>query len=112
VTAFGNERRQVELVKMRAMPVHGGRHDMVLETGGLRVFPRLMPAPRAADARSERHSTGVASLDSLLGATGVTITDEEVALISPLAYAHVIPNGTYFFDHGRAEEAAVQDTKY
>ena len=25
---------------------------------------------------------------------------------------HVIPNGTYFFDHGRAEEAAVQDTKY
>ena len=31
-----------------------------------------------------------------LRATGVTITDEEVALISPLAYAHVIPNGTYF----------------
>jgi circadian clock protein KaiC len=67
VTAFGNERRQVELVKIRAMPVHGGRHDMVIETGGLRVFPRLMPAPRAADARDERHSTGVAPLDSLLG---------------------------------------------
>jgi len=33
-----------------------------------------------------------------LRATGVTITDEAVALISPLAYAHVIPNGTYFFD--------------
>ena len=33
-----------------------------------------------------------------LRATGVTITDEEVAFISPLAYAHVIPNGTYFFD--------------
>ncbi len=29
-----------------------------------------------------------------LRATGVTITDEEVALISPLAYAHVIPNGS------------------
>jgi hypothetical protein len=27
----------------------------------------------------------------------MTITDEAVALISPLAYAHVIPNGMYFF---------------
>jgi hypothetical protein len=31
-----------------------------------------------------------------LRATGVTITDEDIALVSPLAYAHVIPNGTYF----------------
>ena len=43
-----------------------------------------------------------------LRATGVTITDEEVALISPLAYAHVIPNGTYFFDRGGEEEASAQ----
>jgi circadian clock protein KaiC len=52
---------------MRAMPVRGGRHDMVIETGGLRVFPRLMPAPPAADARGDVHSTGVAPLDALLG---------------------------------------------
>jgi len=31
-----------------------------------------------------------------LRAQGETITDEEVARISPLAFAHVIPNGTYF----------------
>ena len=43
-----------------------------------------------------------------LRATGVSITDEEVALISPLAYAHVIPNGTYFFDQGREEETSAQ----
>ena len=43
-----------------------------------------------------------------LRATGVTMTDEEVALISPLAYAHVIPNGTYFFDRGGEEEASAQ----
>ena len=36
-----------------------------------------------------------------LRATGVTITDEEVAFISPLAYAHVIPNGTYVFNRVR-----------
>jgi hypothetical protein len=44
-------------------------------------------------------------------ATGVTITDEEVSFISPLAYAHVIPNGTYFFDRGGEEEAPEQYPK-
>jgi hypothetical protein len=31
-----------------------------------------------------------------LRADGETITDEELARVSPLAFAHVIPNGTYF----------------
>ncbi len=43
-----------------------------------------------------------------LRATGATIPDEEVAMISPLAYAHVIPNGTYFFDRVGEEEASAQ----
>ena len=46
-----------------------------------------------------------------LRATGVTITDEEVALISALAYAHIIPNGTYFFDHvGEADTSTPGST--
>jgi hypothetical protein len=31
-----------------------------------------------------------------LRATGETIADEDVARMSPAAFAHVIPNGTYF----------------
>jgi hypothetical protein len=31
-----------------------------------------------------------------LRATGETIADEDVARLSPAAFAHVIPNGTYF----------------
>jgi TnpA family transposase len=46
-----------------------------------------------------------------LRATGVMITDEEVALISPLAYAHVIPNGTYFFDRVGEGEAVSTEQK-
>ena len=31
-----------------------------------------------------------------LRASGETITEDELARLSPLAFAHVIPNGTYF----------------
>ena len=31
-----------------------------------------------------------------LRASGQTITDEDLACVSPLACSHVIPNGTYF----------------
>jgi circadian clock protein KaiC len=40
---------------------------MVLTTGGIRVFPRLVLAARDTDAPSVLHSTGLASLDALLG---------------------------------------------
>jgi Tn3 transposase DDE domain len=30
-----------------------------------------------------------------------SVPDENLARISPLAYAHVIPNGTYVFDRSR-----------
>ena len=33
-----------------------------------------------------------------LRAAGEAVSDEDLARISPLAYAHVIPNGTYVFD--------------
>jgi TnpA family transposase len=43
--------------------------------------------------------------------TGVTMTDEEVALISPLAYAHVIPNGTYFFERSGEQQTPLEDLR-
>jgi hypothetical protein len=36
-----------------------------------------------------------------LRTAGETVSDEDLARISPLAYAHVIPNGTSVFDHSR-----------
>ena len=67
VTTFGNEQRQMEIVKMRGMPFHSGRHDLVLATGGMQVFPRIVLAARDTDATGVLYSTGVASLDALLG---------------------------------------------
>ena len=38
-----------------------------------------------------------------LRANGLTIADPDLARVSPLAFAHVIPNGTYFVRQGQAE---------
>jgi circadian clock protein KaiC len=67
VTAFGNQQRQVEIVKMRGMGFHSGQHDMLIEAGGLQVFPRLGPGADDVGVPSVVESTGVARLDSLLG---------------------------------------------
>jgi circadian clock protein KaiC len=67
VTMFGNEQRQVEIVKMRGRPFQSGRHDLVITTGGIRVFPRLVLAAHDTDNTGELHSTGVVRLDALLG---------------------------------------------
>ena len=54
-----------------------------------------------------------------LRAAGETITDDELARVSPMAFAHVIPNGTYFIrgtglpshrnhqEHGRLLERGI-----
>ncbi len=38
-----------------------------------------------------------------LRASGETITDEELARISPMAFAHIIPNGTYFVQRAHSQ---------
>jgi circadian clock protein KaiC len=69
VTPFGNERRQVEIIKMRGMHYHSGRHDLLIETGGLRVFPRFIAEPGGVDGDDieELQPTGIETLDVMLG---------------------------------------------
>jgi circadian clock protein KaiC len=67
VTAFGNQQRQVEIVKMRGMGFHSGQHDMLIAASGLQVFPRLGPEADDGGVPSAVESTGVARLDRLLG---------------------------------------------
>jgi hypothetical protein len=42
----------------------------------------------------------------VLRAAGETTSAEDLARISPLAYAHVIPNGIYVFDNSRRDYIA------
>ena len=41
---YGPERRRLRVLKYRGRKFRGGYHDVALETGGMRVFPRLVAA--------------------------------------------------------------------
>ena len=64
---FGAERRRLRVVKMRGVKFRVGYHDLLLDTGGLVVFPRLVAAEHHKDFAPTVASTGNKSLDALLG---------------------------------------------
>jgi circadian clock protein KaiC len=65
--AYGVERRQFHIVKLRGVSFKGGTHDYIITTGGLRLFPRLVAAEHSATFTPEIISSGIPALDSLLG---------------------------------------------
>jgi circadian clock protein KaiC len=65
---YGATRRQLQIVKMRAVRFRDGLHDFVIRRGGIDVFPRLAVAENAAESAPDPTVlSGVAALDSLLG---------------------------------------------
>ncbi|GJE74264.1 ATPase domain-containing protein [Methylorubrum suomiense] len=78
---YGSERRRLRIVKMRGIKFRGGYHDLVLETGGIQVFPRLVAAEHHADFDPAGKSTGSAELDLLLG--GGLVPGTNTLLLGP-----------------------------
>ena len=64
---YGDVRRQVRVIKARAMPNRGGVHDLKIETGGMVVYPRLGAYSKEEYDRFEVLPSGVEELDRLLG---------------------------------------------
>jgi circadian clock protein KaiC len=64
---YGAERRRLRVMKMRGIAFRGGYHDFVLETGGMRVYPRLVAAEHRDDRARGRLSCNVPALDALVG---------------------------------------------
>lgn len=64
---FGKERRRVNIMKMRGIKFRGGYHDYVLDTGGVRMFPRLVAAEHSTAFEPVTRSTGSEGLNALLG---------------------------------------------
>lgn len=64
---YGAERRRLRVIKMRGIRFRGGYHDFTIETGGLRIFPRLVAAEHHKAFLGEFTPSGNAELDQLLG---------------------------------------------
>ena len=64
---YGAERRRVRVVKYRGRRFRGGFHDFTIETGGVRVFPRLVSGEHRKTFSREAVPTDFAALNALLG---------------------------------------------
>ncbi len=64
---YGPERRRLRVVKYRGQRYRGGYHDFIIDTGGVRVFPRLVAAEHRKDFRREVLATETTELNALLG---------------------------------------------
>lgn len=78
---FGPERRRLQVVKMRGLKFRGGYHDFKLETGGLKVYPRLVAAEHHRAFPGELVTTGVAEFDQLIG--GGLVPGSNTLLVGP-----------------------------
>jgi len=78
---YGPERRRMYVPKLRGQRYLGGYHDMRINTGGVEIFPSLRTAASRSAVESELTSTGLGSLDALLG--GGLRAGTSTALLGP-----------------------------
>lgn len=65
--AYGDVRRQLRVIKARALPNDGGVHDLKIKTGGMEVYPRLGAYSMPEYDKFELVPSGVEALDGLIG---------------------------------------------
>ena len=64
---FGRQRRRIRIQKLRGVNFQEGFHDVAIETGGMRVFPRLVASDHQLPPHAEAVQTGIPALDVMLG---------------------------------------------
>lgn len=67
VPEYGVTRRQIQVKKLRGVNYREGNHDLLMRTGGLVVFPRLVAAEHHHTFAKGSISSGIDSLDELVG---------------------------------------------
>jgi circadian clock protein KaiC len=64
---YGTTRRQMHIVKMRGVQFQDGRHDFVINTGGIELYPRLSASNTPQTNNEGSAESGSPQLDALLG---------------------------------------------
>ncbi|HEY8995722.1 MAG TPA: ATPase domain-containing protein [Lacunisphaera sp.] len=65
--AYGIARRMLHVRKIRGVRFREGKHDILLKTGGVIAFPRLVAAEHHTPFVRQSISSSVSNLDALLG---------------------------------------------
>ncbi|MGH7397660.1 MAG: ATPase domain-containing protein [Candidatus Rokuibacteriota bacterium] len=81
VTELSAERRRLRVIKLRGVNFRGGYHDFRILTGGMRVFPRVLPLKNPQVFAREKVKSGLPELDALLG--GGLIPGTSALLMGP-----------------------------
>ena len=121
-------RQRLEFIEFRALWEGGVNRSDITERFGVSVpqassdlglYQKMAPENLRYDSRAKRY---VAAEDfsprliearpdkylDQLRAAGHEVRDEDLARVSPLAHAHVIPNGSYFQSPRRRAQATPQ----
>jgi circadian clock protein KaiC len=64
---YGAERRRLRVIKYRGQRFRGGYHDFLIDTGGVRVFPRLVSSEHKMAFERGVTKSQSPELDALLG---------------------------------------------
>jgi circadian clock protein KaiC len=64
---YGAERRRLRVNKYRGQRYRGGYHDFIIDTGGVRVFPRLVSSEHRTSFKRDTLKSASPELDALLG---------------------------------------------
>lgn len=67
VPDYGVARRQIRVEKLRGARYREGNHDVLLPTGGVVVFPRLVAAEHVQKGHEGTFSSGNVGMDALVG---------------------------------------------
>ncbi|HET9192233.1 MAG TPA: ATPase domain-containing protein [Vicinamibacterales bacterium] len=93
VGEWGAERRRIQITKLRGIKYRGGYHDVRIETGGLKVFPRIVAAEEEGAPSLTDVVSGIEGLDSLLG--GGLSTGTSTLMIGPAGVGKTILASKY-----------------
>jgi circadian clock protein KaiC len=64
---YGSDRRRLRVIKYRGQSFRGGFHDMIIKTGGVTVFPRLVSAEHRREFSRDPLPSNSEELNRLLG---------------------------------------------
>ncbi len=59
---YGRSRRRLRILKLRGVRFREGYHDYTIETGGLRVFPRIVAAEHRTEFGTSPSRAGIRTL--------------------------------------------------